>query len=487
MSKGRTRRPSADGDTGGPAVTARELLALPRRRWRFLVAVILLSLAAAASATAATPSQYRTSAMLFASAPGDSGFDAAYERTLVAQQRVKSYTRLLSSDAVVEGVVSQLGLGSTSPEEVRESLTAVVPEGTFVLEVSATASDAGLAQALANTASEQLVAAVRSLEADGALGLELVERARRPVQPFAPRPWRNMLAALLAGTVLGLGLAALRDTLDTRVNDAQAVTDELGLPLLGVVTADGSTARRPIAAAGTRRLEDLRQVRTNMQFAGAEGSLDTIVVTSSIAKEGKSVTALNVAVTLADGGRRVALVDCDLRRPSMGRYTGLTLPAGLTHVLTGQADLPDVMVQLTERLWVVTAGATPPNPSELLGSAAMQQVLAELGKDFDTVVLDTPPLLPVADAAVLAAVASGVVLVLRANVVRKEQVRRSVQALKAADARLLGCVLNGVPPAASKDNEQYGYSAGEHGDQALDEPATGGRPTTGTDARHIAR
>lgn len=449
------------------------------------MAVILLSLAAAASATAATPSQYRTSATLFASAPGDTGSDAAYERTLVAQQRVKSYTRLLSSDAVVEGVVAELGPGTTSPAQVRDALTAAVPEGTFVLEVSAVAGDAGLAEALANTASEQLVAAVRSLEADGALGLELVERARRPVQPFAPRPLRNMLAALLAGTVLGLGLAALRDTLDTRVKDAQTVADELGLPLLGTVTSDASAARRPIAASGTRRLEDLRRVRTNMQFAGAEGSLDTIVVTSSIAGEGKSVTALNMAVTLADGGRRVALVDCDLRRPSVGRYTGLDLPAGMTHVLTGQADVADVMVQLTERLWVVTAGATPPNPSELLGSPAMQAILAELGREFDSIVLDTPPLLPVADAAVLAAVASGVVLVLRSGVVRKEQVRRSVQALKAADARLLGCVLNGVPATTSKDDENYGYSAGQRGD--VPDTPTAARASAGTEARGLAR
>jgi capsular exopolysaccharide synthesis family protein len=185
-----------------------------------------------------------------------------------------------------------------------------------------------------------------------------------------------------------------------------------------------------------------------------------VVITSPSAGEGKSTTSCNLAITLAQAGVRTILVEADLRRPRVADYMGLEGAVGVTSVLTGVASLDEALQPWGRNsLWVLASGPLPPNPSEVLGSHQMSELLKSLEDRADVIVLDSPPLLPVTDAAVLARQADGAVLVVRHGRTRREQVTRALEALKGVDAKLLGTILNWAA-VKGPDAESYGYGAG---------------------------
>jgi succinoglycan biosynthesis transport protein ExoP len=178
----------------------------------------------------------------------------------------------------------------------------------------------------------------------------------------------------------------------------------------------------------------------------ARGPAKTIVVTSSLPGEGKSTTAINLAITLADAGSRVALIDADLRRPSLAEYMGLEGEVGLTTVLIGQADLRDAIQPWGDSsLHVLPSGQIPPNPSELLGSLSMANLLEQLTNRYDIVLIDTPPLLPVTDAAILATITGGALVVAAADRLHRQQLTDGLGSLETVGARVLGCSTQPTP------------------------------------------
>ncbi|BCW20200.1 hypothetical protein NtRootA9_29080 [Arthrobacter sp. NtRootA9] len=270
----------------------------------------------------------------------------------------------------------------------------------------------------------------------------------------------NLLIGLFAGLAAGIGIIALRSILDTRIRgeiDLRRMTDA---PLLGGISFDADAAKKPLltqAAAQSPRAESFRQLRTNLQFAHVSHKSKTVLVTSSLPGEGKSTTAVNLAMALAQAGQAVALVDADLRRPMVAEYLGLERHAGLTTALVGHAELDDLLQPWgDDNLYVLTSGQVPPNPSELLGSEAMRNVIVRLESTFDAVIIDAPPLLPVTDAAVLAQQVGGVVLVVGAQKVRSNDLEKSLAALEMVDGDLLGIVMNRLP-AKGPDAYAYGY------------------------------
>jgi non-specific protein-tyrosine kinase len=204
-------------------------------------------------------------------------------------------------------------------------------------------------------------------------------------------------------------------------------------------------------------------LRTNLQFVDIEHHLSSVVVTSAVIGEGKSTTACNLALALAEAGSRVVLVEGDLRRPRVDEYLGLERAVGLTNVLLGEVALEDALQPFgANRLQVLPSGPLPPNPSELLGSSAMQSLLDRLEQVADLVVIDAPPLLPVADASVLGALASGVLLVVDASKTRRDAVRHAADQVRSVGGTLLGAVLTQLPikgPEAYGYGRKYGYAA----------------------------
>jgi capsular exopolysaccharide synthesis family protein len=203
-------------------------------------------------------------------------------------------------------------------------------------------------------------------------------------------------------------------------------------------------------------------LRTNLQFLNVGRPVQVLVVTSSMPEEGKSTTAINLAVAFSDFGRRVLLIEGDLRRPRIASYLGLEGAVGLTNVLAGEVGLVDVLQPWGRGgMTVIPSGTLPPNPSELLGSPAMSELVAHLRKSYDIIIIDAPPLLPVTDAAVASSLADGVVVVVRYAKTKRNQVAQSMRSLQAVEARVLGTVLNMAPSKGSQSYSSHGHHAQE--------------------------
>jgi capsular exopolysaccharide synthesis family protein len=282
-----------------------------------------------------------------------------------------------------------------------------------------------------------------------------------PEDPSSPSIPLNLAVGLMLGLLLGLGIAVLRHLLDTKIrneNEVRAMTDS---PILGVVAYDQEVSLHPVIVRDqplAAPSEAIRRLRTNLQFIDLANRPKSIVISSSIPGEGKSTIAMNLAVSLADTGSRVILVDADLRRPSIATYAGIEGRVGLTTVLIGRAEVEDVVQPLgTTSLDVLPAGQVPPNPSELLGSTAMASLLEQLSASYDMVLLDSPPLLPVTDAVVLSLLAGGALVVVGADRIHRPQLHQSLESLETAGAHLFGIVMNKI---ARREAAAYAYGSG---------------------------
>jgi capsular exopolysaccharide synthesis family protein len=274
----------------------------------------------------------------------------------------------------------------------------------------------------------------------------VVAPAAVPTEWTSPRVSLNLALGLLLGLLVGVGQAVLRSRLDTRVvteDDVALVTDS---SVIGTISYDKIFATEPLVMTAdpqSPRAEAFRRLRTNLQFLTLEGRSRILVITSSIAGEGKSTTAINIATTLADAGESVLLIEADMRRPKIGDYLGIESAAGLSTVIIGRAGLADVVQPVGAGvLHVMASGQLPPNPAELLASDAMKALLEEAAATYDTVLLDCPPLLPVTDAAVLSSLAAGALVVVGSGSVTRPELADSLQSVELAGGRVLGLGLN---------------------------------------------
>jgi capsular exopolysaccharide synthesis family protein len=446
----------------------RDYLRAIRRRWWLVVGAVVVALGAAALVTVLTPPRYEASVTFFVSAQTKGGVTDAYQGDLFSQQRVASYVDLLTSDRLAEMVVQNGQTGGLTAGQVQSRVSAQAIPNTVLLRAGVTDGDRARALSLTEDLAKQFAALVQTLEtpADNtvpSVRVEVVAGPKLAGAPVAPTPVRNLALAFVLGLLIGVGLAALREAMDTTVKNAAALTDEVGAPVLATVPFDGRARKAPLIVADSARstrAEALRQLRTNLQFVNVDRPVKTIVVTSAGPNEGKSTTACNLAIVFAEAGKRVALVDADLRRPRLADYLSLEGSVGLTNVLAGQARL-DTAMQIwgSEGVYVLPSGSIPPNPSELLGSRHMADLLRTLEDRFDAVIIDTPPLLPVTDAAVLASTVDGTVLVSRCARTTASQARQAADSLKAVGARLIGCVLNMTPTRGADAYTYYDYTS----------------------------
>lgn len=473
----------------------RDYLEILRRRWLGATIVALAVLALATAFTLLSVPKYTATTRLFFAVQGsESVTDLALGSTF-AEKQMTSYAEVATSPLVLDPVIRDLGL-DTTPSALASSITAVVPTNTVILEVSVVNPDPARARDVANAVGSQLSKVAATLVPEREDGSDAVQAttltpAQLPVQPSSPDVVRNLGVALALGLVLGIGFALLRHLLDTKVRsdeDVRALTDR---PLLGSIAFDEAVPSHPVMVADQPRsapAEAIRRLRTNLQFVGAASASKSVVVTSSVPAEGKSTTAINLAVSLADAGSRVILVDADLRRPSVAEYLGLEGRAGLTSVLIGRADAEDVIQPWRDSgLDILSSGPVPPNPSELLGSPAMVDLLAKLEASYDVVLLDTPPLLPVTDATILTRLVGGALVIVGADRIHRAQLAESLETLETAEAQLYGLVLNKI---ARRDAKPYVYESGYYSSKLTDEwqlPAAAGATRSATPEAEPAR
>ena len=435
------------------------------KRWKFIALLTVLGIAAASAATVVMTPTYQATTQLFVSvqANGSTATELQQAGTFSAQ-RVKSYADIAGSARITGPVVEQLNLQET-PDELAARIEAEAPLDTVLINLSVTDTSPQRAAQIANATAVQFSEVVQELERapgerNSPVKLSITEEAQPPVAPESPRPLVNIALGLLVGLALGVGAAVLREVLDTSAKDSDDVEAASGASVLGTIVYDSSAENQPLlTAADTQsiRAESYRQLRTNLQFIDVDDHPTCLVITSSIPGEGKSTTAANLALAIAQGGSRVALVDGDMRRPTVAKNFGLVAEVGLTSVLIGKATVDDVVQPAAEGLDVITSGPIPPNPSELLGTQHMYDLLKELSARYDRVIIDTPPLLPVTDGAIMARQADGAVLVVRAGKTNREQVARAAEALRSVGAKLLGSVLS-MAPSKGRDAYTYGYA-----------------------------
>ena len=320
---------------------------------------------------------------------------------------------------------------------------------------------------------EQQLSTLEALQTSNASVIQPATKAEQ----IQPKLVRNAVLALLLGGILGVTLAFLWEAIDTRVRSVDEISERLGLPLLARLPAPTRRGRNGgqvamLADPSGFHAEMFRMLRTNLEFVNLDRGAKTIMVTSAVRAEGKSTTIANLAVAFARAGRRVVLVDLDLRRPMIDRFFGLQGRVGLTDVALGHAELKDALVPIAvasaerpraddnggatpvDLLQVLPSGPIPPNAGEFVGSRALATILDRVSEDADLVLIDAPPMLQVGDAMTLSAQVDALFLVVRANVIRRSMLDEVQRALQTCPAVRLGFCLTG---ADLEGGYGYGY------------------------------
>ena len=462
----------------------RDYIRVLLKHWLSIVLISVVGLAGAAAFTFTQPRLYTAQAQSFVALSGTDLGGIAGGATYT-EQRLASYVELASTPDVLRPVIDELGLESLG------EVSASNPTGTVLLNIVVTNPDPIDAAEIANAVSRQMSVVISAVETtagvpgpDGApisVKVTLVDPAEPPTSPSSPRTTVNLLLGLLIGLAAGVGVAFLRESLDTRVHTPDELVDLTGSAPLGLIGFDPDASSDPLVAQNPRasRSEAFRTIRTNLQYVDVDNPPKVIVITSALPLDGKSTTAINLAITFAQAGKKTVVVETDLRRPKASAYLGVESAVGLTDVLAGQIPLAEALVQWNRgQLTLLPAGHVPPNPSELLGSQQMQEVLEALREQFDVVVIDTTPLLPVTDGAVVAKAGDGAILVVRFNRTTREQLAIAMESLRQVDARLLGTVLNFVPTRKRGYGYRYGgyYGYGYYGYYGYGGYGTGAAP-----------
>lgn len=447
-------------------MTLNEFLVMVRKRWVAICALTALGFGGAIAVNQLVVPQYQATTRLFVATP--MGYDSAYEifqAGASAERRVISYARLLSGETLAQRVIDKLNLGITA-KNMQSRITAKAPPNTVLLELSVRDSSATRARDIANALSEEFTTMVAELEKppgsrNPRVAVTIQQPSALPDRPVTPNKLRNVLLGTLAGLGLGIGLAYLREILDNTVHTRQRLEHITDAALLASIPIDPE--RRDHAAIDfpgdtSYIAEEFRSLRTNLRFCDVDNPPRVFVVTSALPAEGKTTTSINLALALAEAGHEVLLVDADMRRPRVHEYLNLVGSVGLSSVLADDVS-PDDAVQRTEfpNLSVMAAGPLPPNPSELLGSAATQKLLSRLRGSFDYIVLDSSPLLAVSDTAALAVSADGVLMLARFAKTKRNDLAHAVDKLAKSGARVLGSVFSMVPHKAFGYYGYYGY------------------------------
>lgn len=445
------------------ALNFQDFVKLLRTRWVTVSAAIVAGLLTAVAVTLLTTPMYKASTRLFVSTATGSTLAETYQGNRFSQERVISYAELVMGETLAQRTIDKLGLDMNA-EQLQQRVKADSKVDTVLINVDVIDESPVRARDIANTLSDEFVAMVRELETpeDGSSPDSRVvveQRASIPERPVVPKTASNLAIGFGLGLLLGIGLAVMRDMLDNSVKDRTTLEEVTGSGIVGAIPLDKERRRQAAISFDNDNsgiAEAFRKLRTNLQFLSVDNPPRIIVITSSTPSEGKTTTAINIALALAEADHKVVLVDGDLRRPMLHKYLELVGEVGFSTVLSGAATL-DEALQKTRYpgLSVLTSGAVPPNPSELLGSLMARKMLSELRAQFDFVIVDSSPLLAVTDAALLGAGADGVLVMARFGQTKREQLAHAVGSLNDVGAALLGAVFTMMP---IRGNAAYSYS-----------------------------
>jgi len=436
-----------------------DVLRILRTQWITIAACFILVTGTAGVAALLTPPTYAASTTLYVTVPmGDGrGVIDAFEAGLFSHQRVASYMEILTSEKVARRTIKALNLNMT-PDDLLAEITDSTKPDTVLIFLSVKDRSASQAAQIANELSNQFVQVIAELEAPSfsqqpIARVLVTQNASVPDHRVAPTRKLYVELGMVVGALLGFGLAALRDRLDSTVKTPSQVEELTGATVLGLIPELGkrSSDKALLPNADAITLEAYRTLRTNVKFLDGEGSPRSFVMTSPGSSEGTTSVAVNMAYVLAKDDKSVALLEGNFRSPSLSEYLRLDGTRGhskkrehpgLSDILARRNELEaSVQQSHLDGVAVIAAGPPPPHPSELLGSVDAQVVLNKLQAQFDYVIIDAPPVLPFTDATLLAKEANGAILVVRAGKTKCDEVAAAAAKLTAVNARLLGVVV----------------------------------------------
>jgi capsular exopolysaccharide synthesis family protein len=443
-----------------------------RRRKGMVVATIFLSMATAVSISIATAPVYQASARLLVLARPQPGADieSAYAGALLSKQLVRSFAKVLESrPTAVEALRRRPE--AMDAQTLQQNVNAEVIPNTQLIVVTVNDNDPLRVQRLTNNLALALLEQSTTIQAGSIIQLSLVEPAATPQAPTEPQTMRNLLFGLILGSVIGIGFALFAEHLDTSIKSPDELEKVLKVPVLGIIPAlTRSNDALPVADYPTSiYAEAFRVLRTNLCLLGIDSHNLCCVVTSPSLNEGKSTITANLARTIAHAGQRVIVVDANLRNPSMHEAFQLQQQVGITTILLDRIDIVGAL-QCTDdpSLRVLTSGPIPPNPSELLNSQRMADLINRLRQSADIVLIDSPPILPVTDPMLVAQLADGVLLVARAGKTSRDHAQAANATCDRVGAKLLGTVLN-----AAQEDAAIGPSCGYYGQYTAHETPNG--------------
>ena len=438
-------------------------LRIVQNRWRTLAVCAALGLAVAAILCLVLPARYTAVSKSFVSAGRAANVTDLSQAGVFAQQAVTGYAQVAQTPYVLAEVIKRLHLAMT-PEQLTRSLSVTTDPGTAVLEISVEQDSPVRAARIANAIAAQLSTAALHLTpvtSSATLELTQIQVAAVPRVPSAPVIPLMLSLGLLVGLVAGFLISTLNQLLDTRLRSPSAAVSAADTVVVGELPFDSTLSKNGplIVSPGARgaHVEAYRTFRANLNLLlqTSPGS-KLVVITSSVPNEGKTVSALNLAVVMSMAGRKTVLLDADLRRPGLSDFFHLRGRPGLSDLLTGRASLSDVLVEGDESMPArVGAGTVVGNPAELLQSTDLGSVFSDLKGRFDLVIVDTPPLLPVSDALLIASLADLTLLIGAMKKVKENQLRSAVDKLARANAQLAGLVLTMVPPSEISYDTEY--------------------------------
>ena len=488
-------------------MTFEDFLKLTRRQAVAIAVGLLTGLFVALTAFLVTPASFKASAEAYVRVKVSPEAEISqqtgpyYTASQLATSKVKPFVPVFTSETVAQGVVDSLNLDMT-PAELSRSLSATNKANTLTITVTATASSEETARSIADEVVRQSAEQIKQLEGeDSPIEIVLMTPASLAPMSQSPSGVQYLCFGLPGGVVLGYVLAFAREVWDRRVRSAADLAAVVDHPVLGVIPVSDAIAHGRASAGGSGAEEAFRKLRTNLRYANVDKGVQSFVVTSGVQGDGKSTVASNLARVMALAGQSVVLIDGDLRRPRhQAEGRGGRRRPGLTQLLVGSTSLDAVLVQsAVPGLQVIPAGDPPPNPSELLGSERMSDLVTYLASKH-VVIIDAPAALPVTDAAALGAHTDGVLLVARAGRTTNDQLSQTVEAIRQGGGTVVGAILNQAPspgrhrldfggdeaPApATREQAQSRHGAGVPGRRAVEWP--GGAPAPGPTAPARAR
>jgi receptor protein-tyrosine kinase len=435
-------------------------------RWWVIVATLLIGLGGGYFAYTTVDPTYSATSQLFVTATGSGSVADAYQGTVLSSQRAAAYTSLVSGQQVLSRTAAQLG--DESPDDLVGSVAATNTLNSPVISIAVVADNAQTAQDLANAVAANSIAYIAEVDAPEAgrpavVKVEQTEIAALPAAPVGPDLLRFLLLGAGGGLVVGIAVAMLWTRLSNKVTEKSTASTLLDVPTLGEIPKDRALKKDSIAEftiGHSRAAESFRKLRTSLAHVDFDNPPRAVLFTSAKAGDGKTTVVLNLAQALAEAGESVVAIEADLRRPSFAKIIDLHARAGLGDILDGSARADDAIEYPGDAgVAIISAGTLAPNPSELLGSAAMTELIDELRQRFTYVLIDSPPALPVTDASVISPLVDGVVVVAALRSSNASSLENVTKLLRTVHANVIGSVLTFVKTSSVLESTYYAVEA----------------------------